>query len=99
MIFASKSTLSLNNLKILRPKDMKNLKNLPKKFYEFPPWHLFSWTNNYFFPLFCRHIFVDNKNTKCSRFRLVITKKTKIYMMITYLEYLISTLSQFDKFH
>ncbi len=37
MIFASKSTLSLNNLKILRPKVTKNLTNLPKKFCEFPP--------------------------------------------------------------
>jgi hypothetical protein len=37
MIFASKSTLSLKNLKILRPKVMKNLANLPKKFCEFPP--------------------------------------------------------------
>ncbi len=31
---ASKSTLSLNNLKILWPKVRKNLKNLPKKFFE-----------------------------------------------------------------
>jgi len=37
MIFASKSTLSLNNFKILRPNVMKNLTNLRKKFSEFPP--------------------------------------------------------------
>jgi len=37
MISASKSTLSLNNLKILRPKDKKNLTNLRKKFCEFSP--------------------------------------------------------------
>ena len=33
----SKSTLSLNNLKILRPKVTKNLTNFRKKFCEFPP--------------------------------------------------------------
>ncbi len=32
----SKSTLSLNNLKISRPNVTKNLTNLPKKFCEFP---------------------------------------------------------------
>jgi len=37
MISASKSTLSLNNLKILRPKVTKNLTNLRKKFCELPP--------------------------------------------------------------
>ncbi len=37
MISASKSTLSLNNLKILRPKVTKNLNNLLKKFCEFTP--------------------------------------------------------------
>ncbi len=37
MIFASKSTLSLSNLKILRPKVTKNLMNLCKMFCEFPP--------------------------------------------------------------
>jgi len=37
MIFASKSFLNLNNLKISRPKVTKNLMNLPKKFCEFPP--------------------------------------------------------------
>jgi len=36
MISAPKSTLSLNNLKILMPKLMQNLTNLPKKFCEFP---------------------------------------------------------------
>jgi hypothetical protein len=38
MISASKSTLSLNNLKILRPKVKKNLMNFRKKFCESPPW-------------------------------------------------------------
>jgi len=37
MIYASKSTFSLNNLKILRPKVRKNLTNLLKKFCESPP--------------------------------------------------------------
>jgi len=37
MIFASKTTLNLKNLKILRSKVTKNLTNLPKKFCEFPP--------------------------------------------------------------
>ncbi len=37
MIFALKSTLSLNNIKILRPKVTKNLTNSPKKFCESPP--------------------------------------------------------------
>ena len=34
----SKTTYSHYKLKILRPKVMKNIKNLRKKFYEFPPW-------------------------------------------------------------
>jgi len=42
MISASKTTLSLNNLKILRPKVTKNCTNLRKKFCEFPPWGLWS---------------------------------------------------------
>ncbi len=37
MISASKTTFSLNNLKILRPKVTKNLTNLLKKFCEFSP--------------------------------------------------------------
>jgi len=37
MISASKSTLSLNNFKILRPKVTKHFTNLPKKFCEFRP--------------------------------------------------------------
>jgi len=37
MISASKSTSSLNNLKILRPKVMKNLTNLHDNFCESPP--------------------------------------------------------------
>ena len=52
MIFASKSNLSPDNLKILRPKATKNLTNLPKKFCEFPPRECSliknlpkSWTN------------------------------------------------------
>ncbi len=39
MISASKSTLNLNNLKILRPKVTNNLTNLCKKFCESPPRH------------------------------------------------------------
>jgi len=38
MIPASKSTLSLNNLKILRPIVTQNLTNLCNKFCEFHPW-------------------------------------------------------------
>jgi len=38
MISTSKSTLILNNLKILRPKVTKNLINLNKKFCESQPW-------------------------------------------------------------
>jgi len=37
IISASKSTLSLNNLKILRHKVIKNLTNLRKKVCESPP--------------------------------------------------------------
>jgi len=37
MISASKSTLSLNNLKMLRPKVTQNLTNFCKKFCESPP--------------------------------------------------------------
>jgi hypothetical protein len=37
MISASKSTLSLNNIKILRPKVTKNITNWRKKFCESPP--------------------------------------------------------------
>ncbi len=37
MISASKTTQSHYNLKILRPKVKKNIKNLHKKFCEFPP--------------------------------------------------------------
>jgi len=40
MISAFKSNLSLNNLKILRPKDTKNLANMPKMFCEFLPRYL-----------------------------------------------------------
>jgi len=36
MISASRSTLSQNDLKMLRPKVKKNLTNLPKRFCEFP---------------------------------------------------------------
>jgi len=37
MISASKTTYSHYNIKILRPKNTKNIKNLPKNFCEFPP--------------------------------------------------------------
>jgi len=40
MISASKTTYSHYNLKILRPKVKKNIKNLHKKFCEFPPRYL-----------------------------------------------------------
>jgi len=47
MISASKTTSSLNNLKILKPNVMKNLTNMLKKFCEFPTcfvsltlWHI-----------------------------------------------------------
>ncbi len=39
MISASQNTSSHYNLKILRPKVTKNLKNLPTKFCEFRPWY------------------------------------------------------------
>ncbi len=42
MISASKSTLSLNNLKILRPEVTKSLTNLCKEFCESPPWNPWS---------------------------------------------------------
>jgi len=46
MISASKSNLSLNNLKIFRPIVTKNLKNLRKKFCKSPPWNiLFPYDN------------------------------------------------------
>jgi len=41
MISTSKTTSSHYNLKILRPKVTKNIKNLHKKFCEFRPWYLF----------------------------------------------------------
>jgi len=40
MISASKTTFSLNNIKILRLKVKKNLTNLRKKFCESPPWRI-----------------------------------------------------------
>jgi len=52
MISTSKTTLRLNNLKILRPKVMKNLMNLLKKFFEFPSMAVdnkvnLSWAQSY----------------------------------------------------
>jgi len=44
MISASKSTLSLNNLKIVRPKVMKFFTNLRTKFCEYPPSNV-AWTS------------------------------------------------------
>ncbi len=38
MIFASKTTFSHYNIKILRPEVTKNIKNVRKKFCEFRPW-------------------------------------------------------------
>jgi len=40
MISASKTTFSLKNLKILRPKNTKNVTNLLKKFCEFLPCYI-----------------------------------------------------------
>jgi len=40
MISAANTTFSHFNLKILRPKVMKNIKNLHKKLFEFRPWTL-----------------------------------------------------------
>jgi len=45
MISASKSTIRLNNLKILKPKVTKNLTNLRKKFCECPP-RCIAWVGN-----------------------------------------------------
>jgi len=42
MIYASKSTLNLNNLNMLRPKVTKNLTNLLKKFCESRPAELYN---------------------------------------------------------
>ena len=46
MISASKTTFRVNNLKILRPKVTKNIKNLSKKFCEFPPRNVQNENNN-----------------------------------------------------
>jgi len=57
MIFASKTTFSHYNLKILRPKVTKNIKNLLKKFGEF-------WTRYFnltLFWLFCVAFFCNQK--------------------------------------
>ncbi len=43
MISASKTTYNDYNLKILRPKVKKNIKNLRKKFCEFPPRRITSF--------------------------------------------------------
>jgi len=55
LISASKTTFSLNNLKILRPKVTKNLKNLLEKFCEFPHCGLNQLTSNFYSSLifFC----------------------------------------------
>ena len=42
MTYASKTTFCRNNLKFLRPKVKKNLKNFCKKFFEFPHRFLFK---------------------------------------------------------
>jgi hypothetical protein len=49
MISPSKTTFSLGNLKILRPKVLKNLTNLLKKFCEFPLTLLFCDSDVFFF--------------------------------------------------
>ncbi len=53
MISALKSTLKLNNLKILRPKVTKNLTNFCKKFCKSPP----PWLLSFFFRI--RKIFSE----------------------------------------
>ncbi len=42
MLSASKSTVNLKNLKILKPKVTKNVTNLPKKVCEFRPWSFYG---------------------------------------------------------
>jgi len=46
MISASKTTFSLNNIKILRPKVTKNLTNLLKRFCEPPPGSFSEFPNS-----------------------------------------------------
>jgi len=48
MISASKTTFSHYNLKILRPKVTKNVKNFRKKLFEFRPWELVEVRNTIF---------------------------------------------------
>jgi hypothetical protein len=57
MISGSKTTFSHCNLKILRPKVTKNIKNLRKKFCEFPPrGRIFSYTGYELVPSWARGI-------------------------------------------
>ncbi len=63
MIFASKSTLSPNNLKILRPKFAKNLTNMPKQFCESPPSILSSVINLTTMLLFGQEVLVKEMRT------------------------------------
>ncbi len=53
MISASKTTFSHFNLKILRPKVMKNIKNLRKKFCEFRPRTFVCLSQQNFYLLLC----------------------------------------------
>jgi len=79
MISASQSTLSLNNLKILRLKVTKNLTNLPKKFCKFPsrsldmPLYHALWLLNFLrysmFVLSSERKKVSQDITKCDRDR------------------------------
>jgi len=68
MIFASKTTFSCYNLKILRPKVTKNLTNLRKKFCEFPPWFPVRALNLYLISLdqyynqtILKHVYISSK--------------------------------------
>jgi len=69
LISALKTTYSHYNLKILRPKVKKNIKNLRKKFCEFPPWALRC---NMCDPLICSKL----------SFNIKVPKKLKLKKLI-----------------
>ncbi len=64
MISALKTTFIQYNLKILRPKVTKNMKNLHKKFCEFPPRSLKVGTQNIHMKT-SNPIFVGTQHPKC----------------------------------
>jgi len=76
MISASKSTLSLNNLKILRSKVTKNLTILPKKFCEYPP-RYFLLGNVILLPICMFLLFRPSKP---------LDKKLKFSIMVNFLD-------------